>query len=164
MVNHSRSRTLEPFHGRAVNLSASSRRVPFHGAFLSHEMSVRDEWPSEEDREITLPVEWQKWIKPRQAATTTDDRSYASETDIVGVDTPPPPRGHGSQSRLTITNPFDNPDELEALRRSFKEQINWTTAVVESESWQGTAEENILKWKTLVDSPQHRVRKKRRIM
>ena len=65
LVNHSRSRELEPYHGRAVRLFPDDPRVPFHGAFIDHEMRVRGLWPYlpyYADRPITLPIQWQEWI------------------------------------------------------------------------------------------------------
>jgi hypothetical protein len=49
----------------------------------------------------------------------------------------------GPRQTITLTNPFANRAELEALRRSFAEQPNLKAA---TESWEGTAEENIKKW------------------
>ena len=37
--------------------------MPFHGAFLIHEMRVRGFWLFAEDREIVLPIPWQAWIQ-----------------------------------------------------------------------------------------------------
>jgi hypothetical protein len=56
-----------------------------------------------------------------------------------------------SRKTLKMTNPFANPAELEALKRSFAEHPNWKAAVIEGESWEGTTEENIQKWRGLVD-------------
>jgi hypothetical protein len=49
-----------------------------------------------------------------------------------------------------LCNPFANRIELEALRRSFAEEPNWKAAVVEGETWEGTTEENVEKWRELV--------------
>jgi len=62
----------------------------------------------------------------------------------------------GAATRLhpqmfTPTNPFANPAELRDLKRSFAQQPNWKAALVEGESWEGSAEENIAKWRGLVD-------------
>jgi hypothetical protein len=48
-----------------------------------------------------------------------------------------------------MANPFANPAQLAALKESFHQQPNWKAAVVEAETWEGSAEENILKWKKL---------------
>lgn len=51
---------------------------------------------------------------------------------------------------FTPTNPFTNPAELQAIKHSFSQQPNWKAAVVEGETWEGTAEDNIEKWQKLV--------------
>ena len=63
LVNHSRSEELNDYHGRAVRLFPDNPRVPFHGAFLDHEMRVRGYWPYlpyYADRPIGLPIQWQR--------------------------------------------------------------------------------------------------------
>ena len=55
---------LEVYHGKAINLDASDDRVPFHGAFLFHEMRVRSYWPLREDRAIPLPIRRVDWLTP----------------------------------------------------------------------------------------------------
>ena len=56
---------LEQYHGRAVRLFPDNPLVPFHGAFLDHEMRVRGRWsylPDFVDRAISLPIQLQDWI------------------------------------------------------------------------------------------------------
>ena len=55
---------METYHGRAINLHAGNDRLPFHGAFLFHEMRVRSFWPLHGDRPIPLPISWADWIIP----------------------------------------------------------------------------------------------------
>jgi len=54
---------------------------------------------------------------------------------------------------FTPTNLFANPAELRAMKHSFSQQPNWKAAVVEGETWEGSAEENIAKWGRLVGRP-----------
>jgi len=195
LINHSELPSLEPFHGRAIGLFASDSRVPFHGAFLIHEMRVRGYWPFAEDREILLPVPWQPWIQsnlPEQhedgASDDEDSRedgdedgdmhkNYGPTSDMMIVPSSSAHNPHTTaaypqykslhhntvsaehpgtmtipRQTLTMTNPFANPAALEALKHSFAEQPNWKAAVVEGESWEGTAEANIQKWRGLVGS------------
>jgi hypothetical protein len=49
-----------------------------------------------------------------------------------------------------LMNPFANIVELDVLKRSFAVQPNWKAAVVEGESWEGNAEDNIVKYRRLV--------------
>ena len=62
MINHSQVQSLEVYHGRAINLHEGDDRLPFHGAFLFHEVLVRGYWPLRADRPIPLPIAWVDWI------------------------------------------------------------------------------------------------------
>jgi hypothetical protein len=171
MINFSKARSLEPFNGQVVRLSADDPRVPFHGAFLIHEMRVRGHWPFANDRPIPWPLETRR-------ARIHDDHHFVngngdgndglqSDMNTPVALTPhatlrqldqqqcPRQASHASQASqanptphrtMTLSNPFSNLIELEALKHSFAEQPNWKAAVVEGESWEGTAEENIAKY------------------
>lgn len=39
-----------------------------------------------------------------------------------------------------------NPSELEAIMRSARQQPTWKAAIIESQTWDGTAAENIAKY------------------
>jgi hypothetical protein len=180
LINHSDHPSLEPFHGRAVGLSAGDSRMPFHGALLIHEMRVRGFWPFAEDREILLPIPWQAWIQndfgeQHQGSASGDmHEGYGFASDMMmppcsaynphtAADNSQHQSSHHNNASaetpgaktvprktLIMTNPFANPAALEELKRSFAEQPNWKAAVVEGESWEGTAEANIQKWRGLV--------------
>lgn len=62
LINRSKSEDLERYHGRAINLHADDNHVPFHGAFLLHEMRVRGFSPMYRDRAVPLPILWADWI------------------------------------------------------------------------------------------------------
>ena len=47
---------------------------------------------------------------------------------------------------ITFRNPMTNPSELEAIMCSAHQQPSWKAAVMEGESWEGTAEENTAKY------------------
>jgi hypothetical protein len=68
---------LEVHHGKAINLDASDDRLPFHGAFLFHEMRVRGYWPLREDQAIPLPIRSVDWL-------TTDDDDDDDGDDGAG--------------------------------------------------------------------------------
>ena len=159
-VNHSRILGLKEYHGRAINLDPDDPRVPFHGAFLFHEMRVRGRWPLRADRPINLPIDWQNWILANDDDDDddgdNDDNDGHNDDERDGNDaatrdiTPSLPRS-GSASNfqrpndpspstkaatrqqprtLTLTSPFANPAELSALKRSFSQQPNWKAAVL----------------------------------
>ncbi|KAF8735347.1 hypothetical protein AX14_002223 [Amanita brunnescens Koide BX004] len=173
-INHPQSEDLEVHHGKAVNLDASDDRLPFHGAFLFHEMRVRGYWPLQEDRAIPLPVRWVDWL-------TTDDnddddgdgdgdngdgggrgrrgghggqvshgRGGNNETSGRLLRSRGPVPGSSASGKVFIpSNPFTNPASLEALKRSFEKQPNWKAAVMEGTAWEGNADENAAKWRKL---------------
>ena len=167
LINQSGIPSLERFHGRAVRLFADSTRLPFHGAFLIHEMRVRGFCPFADDRRISLPIPWQSWIQPDHGhdEVKSKDDDFQSATRAIPVSASPhaesskpqPRSGYNSavetlyanSKMLTLTNPFANPAELQALKRSFAEQPNWKAAVVEGESWEGNAEENMEKYRRM---------------
>jgi len=71
------------------------------------------------------------------------------------TDTGPASKRHKSEKKPTITfiDPMANPSELEAIMRSARQQPNWKAAVIEGESWEGTAEENIVKYRQVMPPP-----------
>ncbi|KAF9507575.1 hypothetical protein BS47DRAFT_1333211 [Hydnum rufescens UP504] len=146
LINHSGKSSLQAFHGRAVRLFPGSGRLPFHGAFLIHEMRVRGFWPFANDPIIPLPIPWQAWIQDGPDGAQPDDngdnamRSHdvqGSKTHFhpltnVGPSTSRAKSGRvgpkmhsadtGPPRTLTLTNPFAKPVDLEILKRSFHEQ------------------------------------------
>ncbi|KIL62950.1 hypothetical protein M378DRAFT_80363, partial [Amanita muscaria Koide BX008] len=157
-INHSRSEDLEVHHGKAINLDASDDRLPFHGAFLFHEMRVRGYWPLREDRAIPLPIRWVDWL-------TTDDDDDDDDGAGGGGDGDngdgsgrgrgllrsrgPVPGSSASGKVFIPSNPFINPASLKALKKSFAKQPNWKAAVMEGTTWEGNADENATKWRKL---------------
>ncbi|KZP31232.1 hypothetical protein FIBSPDRAFT_945258 [Athelia psychrophila] len=171
LINHSVSSSMEQYHGRTVNLRPNCPRLPFHGAFLIHEMRVRGFWPSQADRPIALPILEQDWISgsssgpiPPASGNITPSGSQPLPTlaSLPFLSTSLSTSGGGQQDQsgsiadpldtdtqpkvLHMTNPFANPAGLAALKHSFAEQANWKAAQLEGESWEGTAEENVAKW------------------
>jgi hypothetical protein len=141
---------------------------------------VRGRWPLRDDRPISSPIDWQIWIHPKdhahedhgandgvdndpaksdnllsnamQVPSVTSTRNtnivHQHPNDENSIPVSAPTRRH--PLTFTPTNPFANPAELQAMKRSFVEQPNWKAAMVEGESWEGSAEENIAKWRGLV--------------
>ena len=152
---------MEVHHGKAINLDASDDRVPFHGAFLFHEIRVRGYWPLREDRAIPLPIRWVDWL-----TTDDDDGGGGGDGDNGDGGGRVGRGGHGRQDRrggqvsrgrgstasgkvFIPSNPFTNPASLEALKKSFANQPNWKAAVMEGTTWEGNADENSAKWRKL---------------
>ena len=138
---------MEIFHGKAINLHVDNDLLPFHGVFLFHEMRVRGFWPQNEDRATTLPITWVDWINGGGSAASGDasgGRQLRSHGPVQSSSTTPQ-----AGKTFTPTNPFSNPSELEALKKSFAEQPNWKAAVAERETWERYADENAAKWREL---------------
>jgi len=73
LINHSNAEPMREYHGRAVRLFPGDSRVPFHGAFLIHEMRVRGSRPFADDPTIQLPISWQSWIQLNPDDDGNDD-------------------------------------------------------------------------------------------
>jgi hypothetical protein len=165
---------LEPYHGRAVWLFPDNPRVPFHGTFLDHEMRVCGCWPYLPyfaDRPIGLPIQWQDWIVEKEESEDNemgDDLSLTStllkagqsgcDSNItmcarpVQVTSNTVPKNK-NPTTITFSNPIANPSELEAVMCSARQEPNWKAAQIEGESWEGTAEANILKYQKIMHPP-----------
>ena len=55
-----------------------------------------------------------------------------------------------NQQYLILSNPFQDPELLESMRRQWQQLPNWKSATVEGLTWDGTAEENAKKYVDLV--------------
>jgi hypothetical protein len=55
-----------------------------------------------------------------------------------------------AQDMIILSDPFKDPAHLETLKRSFALQPNWKAAMLEGQRFDGTADENIQRYKNLV--------------
>lgn len=173
MINYSQIADLELRHGHAVRLHPQDSRVPFFGAFLIHELAVRAAWPFKTDRPINMPPaetsapdnffaprggdggpnpdgngqndeheEEEDSPSPKSMPGPSPQQQFptpASNTDQVG--------GHG---QMMMTNLFNDPVELERIRYLATQQPNWKATEIEGQTWEGTAEENLIKYQRIV--------------
>jgi hypothetical protein len=145
--------------------------LPFHGAFLFHEMRVRGFWPLRGDRAIDLPIERVDWLVEGDGDDNDGDNDDGDNDD--GDDGEDDDGGDGNNGdggrggrggrgrggnghnqslsgKVFIpTNPFTNPVSLKALKKSFAKQPNWKAAIKEGTTWEGNADENAAKWRKL---------------
>ena len=98
----------------------------------SNDAATRDTLPSAMLRSPPM-------FTPNSVSDHNDDNSFSVNTAT-----------RQQPQTFTPTNPFANPAELQAMKRSFAQQPNWKATVVEGETWEGNAEENIAKWRGLV--------------
>ncbi|KAJ7670521.1 hypothetical protein B0H17DRAFT_1085788, partial [Mycena rosella] len=143
--NHSRQVdvNLTPFHGRRVNLDPIDPRVPFAGAFLIQEMRVRGRWPFLSDR-----------IFPA-ATQGDDDDDDAAKTHTVPTSShsplPLPSADHAQEfAGFTPSNLFADPAALESFRQLLPLQPAWKESLFDDVTWEGTAQNNIKKYKDLI--------------
>ncbi|KAF9507573.1 hypothetical protein BS47DRAFT_1488788 [Hydnum rufescens UP504] len=157
LVNQCGRPSLQPFHGRAVRLFPHSRYLQFHAAFLIHEMRtwIQDapdgrQPPGDDDdagdskgdgKPDMGSLEAKGTRKHFQTNVIPALTSHTGSTPMEMMETLS--ANTDPRQTITLTNPFANPADLEALKRSFAEQPNFKAA---AESWGGTAEENIKKW------------------
>ena len=157
-----------------INLHVGDDRLPFHGAFLFHEMRVRGFWPLCKDRAITLPIPFADWINPPTQGGGGGDEcggcgsrgcgcgcGTGHNQDQGNIGSGPSGdtgsgrhlRSHdpvpGSGKVFIPTNPFADPAALQALKDLFAKQPNWKAAVMEGTTWEGNADENAAKWRRL---------------
>ncbi|KAF9507170.1 hypothetical protein BS47DRAFT_1352021 [Hydnum rufescens UP504] len=169
---------LQPFHGRAVRLFPSNRCLPFHSAFLIHEMRVRGFWPFAEDPTIPLPIQWQSWIHdvPNDNQGNGDDGDDHGGDDHDSDDHDGGDDDGNSDQKLRrheakrIPASGSYPMETLAADADPHPTITLTNPFANpaeldglkrsfaeqpnfkalAESWKGTGEENIKKWQDLM--------------
>jgi hypothetical protein len=173
------------YHGKAVSLNPNDNRVPFHGAFLIHEMRVRGRWPRRPDRTIFLSsptaIDPRPFINPNSGRDSSFDPPDSSgrdhpagclgghsgnngdQTAVAHNSTSSShhssytiqpylssPQDASSQHMLFPSDPFKDTALLETLKRSFAQQPNWKASMLEGQRFDGTADENVQKYKDLV--------------
>ena len=78
-----------------MNLHVGDHWLPFHGAFLFHEMQVHGYWPQYTDQTITSPIPFADWIDPpTQGGGSGDDHGGGSHSRGGGS------RGHQQNVHL----------------------------------------------------------------
>ncbi|KAJ7081445.1 hypothetical protein C8R44DRAFT_67747 [Mycena epipterygia] len=174
-VNQSQHPALEKFHGKTVDLDPSNSRVPFSGAFVVHEMRSRGFWPWLGDRPIDIsrlvPTAEDKDEEEEAEGEDAGDADEDAQDDSDNVLYVLPPKkkrkrddripAHASSSldaadaaqptMLTLTNIFEDPTALREFQESLPQQASWKACVIENASWDGTAEENIEQYQSLMN-------------
>jgi hypothetical protein len=138
-INFSQNEDLEQFHGKTVVLDAKHTHSPFPAPFLIQEMRTRGFYPWLTDRPFP---------HPRTTTYTFNDIRGGGVTNLESGSEPP---STGiNQEYLVLSNPFQDPELLEAMRHQWQQLPNWKSATVEGLTWEGTAEENAKKYVDLV--------------
>jgi len=149
LINYSRSSDGAQYHGKAIHLSADDRHAPFPAALLIHEQRVRGFHPfSQEPDDVPATIELQDW--------TTKDHNVTPPTGnnnmnaVVSANVAP---GNSSGGPAPATRPLPPLDEhtIESILTATRQMPSWKACELEGTSWDGTAEENIEKYKRLTE-------------
>ncbi|KAF8816794.1 hypothetical protein BYT27DRAFT_7076396, partial [Phlegmacium glaucopus] len=160
-INFSREPDLEPYHGRAVFLKFQDHHFPFPAIFLLHEARVRARWPFLGDRHLNSPITWQDAF----LSHINNDGNLLLAGNIApptAPDTLAPSgilpaslldNGNGSRDRLmdgSTVNVSWNSDQITKVLRSSRQLPTWKACIAEGTSWDGTAEENVEKYRDIM--------------
>jgi len=123
LINHSQIHDLEVYHGRPIYLDECDDRLPFHDAFLFHEMRVRGYWPHRADRAIPLPIPGVQWLDDgdgrNHGGRGRGGRGGSNDENGGGhhLRSHGPVPGSSASGRMFIPkNPFTNPAALKGLK------------------------------------------------
>jgi len=147
-----KSRSLKPFHGKAVALDIKDPRAPLPLLFLVHEFMVLGRNFYQPTPIMLGTPKWQDWLL-NDGVVNEDEHSFSfnREAPPSGPTSQPPANMQTSSytnapsgSQTVLAPPTDDLiNELLAFQRTMP---SWKACVKESQSWEGTAEENIKKY------------------
>lgn len=152
--NHSGSPDLIEFHGKAILMDADHSHAPFPVTFLIHEQRVRGFWPFAQPTPIqpSIPFPQQNWI-----ISDAQDVSAGSEISGTGPSfVPMKKEGSGDLDETICDQPSDtmsftlDAESIEKILFATRNSESWKACVREGTSWEGTAEENVAKYKDSV--------------
>ncbi|KAK7467599.1 hypothetical protein VKT23_004652 [Stygiomarasmius scandens] len=162
-VNHSRIAHNEQHHGELVLLNPTDRLCPFQAIFLIHEWRVRGRWPFFSDRDVSLQrPEWMGHVSTRiqegPDVTPSSSTLIGASTSGTVPSTSTRPNEDGSLGRRVaagneITIRIGPPDaaQIERILAFSRESPSWKACIVEGTSWEGTAEQNIEKYREIMN-------------
>ncbi|EEB91403.1 hypothetical protein MPER_10239 [Moniliophthora perniciosa FA553] len=166
LVNHSRHPEISKYHGKAVWVKMDSDFAPSATLFLLHEACVRAFWCTTGDRPIPLPIVYQDAFLEADTAREEegdDGDGYRgngrNDESTEEEDGPTTSRKTLDRNETVGQVPSSgfytlswNPVQLQHVISSARQLPTWKQSLVENESWEGTAEENIEKYRTLMIS------------
>ncbi|KAF8800391.1 hypothetical protein BYT27DRAFT_7175388 [Phlegmacium glaucopus] len=157
-VNQSGTEELVQYHGKAILLDMNHSHAPFPAAFLIHEQRIRSFWPFARPSIIpaSAPFPEQDWIvsyaqdissggeiAPSDAgpssATLKNESSGQTASDM------------GGQPPLNMIDLMLGEDTVSKILSATRNSASWKACVQEGTSWEGTAEENIAKYKENIE-------------
>ena len=155
-INYNRASHRAIFHGKAINLDVDHRLSPFPSIFLIHEMRVRGHNPfALEPDDISSMVEDQDWM--REEISDTEHiaaMNLESSMMLLNPVTRTTDNGSGNSSGGPPAGTLSlalNADVIQKILSATRQMASWKACVQEGTSWDGTAEENIAKYKSMIE-------------
>ncbi|KIJ38994.1 hypothetical protein M422DRAFT_258146 [Sphaerobolus stellatus SS14] len=155
-INHSGVDELSMFHGKAILMDMNHQHAPFPALFLIHEQRVRGFWPWTPPVHIPVSILPQDWILSSAQGLSSGGgnvvsnagSSYAAAVNSSSGQ-PAPATGQPTPGRTTIT--VLDSDSIREILSATRNSESWKACVQEGTSWEGTADENIAKYKENVE-------------
>ena len=125
--------------------------APFPATFLIHEQRVRGYWPFAQPIPIqSIPVPKQNWIisNAQDVSTGGENTTGAGPSSVLMKK-----EGSGDSEQMICDQPSDtvifklDAETIEKILFATRNSESWKACVREGTSWEGTAEENIAKYK-----------------
>ncbi|KAG6835003.1 hypothetical protein H0H93_005678 [Arthromyces matolae] len=158
-INYSQRPELQDFHGKAVGLDINDVHAPFPSLFIIHEMRVRGFHPFQPLAPIVSDdMPWQDWIVSEgvfnDATNSFHRRKLPNQVrpshEFAQVQLQP------SHETTTTSVPGQhrielNANVIEEILAATYASPSWKACMVEGTSWTGTAEENVEKYKAIME-------------
>jgi len=151
-INYVRSPSDAQYHGKAINLDADDRHAPFPAIFLVHELRVRGFRPFEQEPDdIPTISPFQDWMTIDDDVTSTtgsinDIPNFSAGNKAASVE---PENYSGGPGPGMMSLPPLNDQTIQAILTASRESVSWKACMLEGTSWDGTAEENIEKYRKI---------------
>ncbi|KAF8960878.1 hypothetical protein BDZ97DRAFT_1831237 [Flammula alnicola] len=153
LINHSCEESLSLFHGKVILMDIKDPHCPFPALFLIHEQRVRGFWPFSEQPTIPGPILPQDWISRNAHSSGGDAVSDAGPSNaavaISSSGQVVPYLGQPISGQMALT--LDD-STISKILFATQHMESWKACVQEGTSWEGTADENITKYKEVMSS------------
>ncbi|EJD54075.1 hypothetical protein AURDEDRAFT_53357 [Auricularia subglabra TFB-10046 SS5] len=156
LINFSGREELAMHHGKAVALDFAHQRAPYPAVFLIHEIRTRGFWPWQEHTVDISANTYQDWVvrggylnegghlSPNAPEPAPLPAPYGDASSLGGQS------GLGQVSGRKVT--LEPPEAIFAQTLAFQQTMpTWRAALLENESWSGTATDNIQKYLALTE-------------
>ncbi|THU91593.1 hypothetical protein K435DRAFT_727062 [Dendrothele bispora CBS 962.96] len=151
-------------HQKAIGLQPADFHAPMACLFLIHECRVRGHYPFRQNPTLPQDIQWAQWITidgngniqrggqlpqapPSQAppSPAPEEGADSDGPESEGTDDSGGAGREGGMMELTLDQ-----NTIEQIVRASRAQPSWKACMVEGSSWEGSAEENIAKYKATI--------------